>query len=61
MGVVVVVVVHTFKNGLTLERLDGFGSYLEGCCTGVSRSAACAYVKIGSPQPAYQPESETCA
>ena len=38
--VVVVLVVHTFKNGLTFERLDQFVSYLEGSCTRVSRFAA---------------------
>ena len=72
MGVVVVVVVvvidvvvvHTFKNRLTLEHLDQFASYLEGSCTRVGRSTAYAYVRIGSSQPAqpaYQPKSEKCA
>ena len=59
--VVVVVVVHNFKNGLTFERLDRFASYLEGSCTRVSRFASYAYVMIGPPQPAqpaYQPKSE---
>ena len=54
--VVVVVVVHTFKNGLTFERLDRFASYLEGSCTRVSRFAAYAYVMIRPTQlaqPAY--------
>ena len=62
--VVVVVVVHTFKNGLTFERLDRFASYLEGSCTRVSRFAAYAYVMIRPTQPAqpaYQPKSEKCA
>ena len=61
---VVVVVVHTFKNGLTFERLDRFASYLEGSCTRVSRFAAYAYVMIRPTQPAqpaYQPKSEKCA
>ena len=46
MGVIVavVVVVHTFENELTFERLDQFASYLEGSCTRVGRSAAYAYV-----------------
>ena len=55
MGVVVVVivfVVHTFKNGLIFERPDRFASYLEEGCTWVSRSAAYANVKIGPSQPA---------
>ena len=59
--VVVVVVVHTFKNGLTFERLDRFASYLEGSCIRVSRFAAYAYVMIRPTQPAqpaYQPKSE---
>ena len=34
---VVVVVVHTFKNGLTFERLDRFASYLEGSCIRVTQ------------------------
>ena len=58
---VVVVVVHTFKNGLTFERLDRFASYLEGSCIRVSRFAAYAYVMIRPTQPAqpaYQPKSE---
>ena len=66
VGVVVVVVVvdHNFKNGLTFERLNRFASYLEGSCTRVSRFASYAYVMIGPPQPAqpaYQPKSEKCA
>ena len=44
VGVVVVVVVHTFENELTFERLDRFASYLEGSCTRVGRSAAYTYV-----------------
>ena len=59
--VVVVVVVHTFKNGLTFERLDRFASYLEGSCTRVSRFTSYAYVMIRPTQPAqpaYQPKSE---
>ena len=62
--VVVVVVVHTFKNGLTLERLDRFASYLEGSCIRVNRFATYAYVMIRLTQlakPAYQPKSEKCA
>ena len=58
---VVVVVVHTFKNGLTFERLDRFASYLEGSCTRVSRFTSYAYVMIRPTQPAqpaYQPKSE---
>ena len=54
-----VVVVHTFKNGLTFERLDRFVSYLEGSCIRVSRFAANAYVMIRPTQPAqpaYQPK-----
>ena len=63
MGVVVnvVVVVHTFENELTFERLDRFASYLEESCNMVGRYAAYAYVLIGPPQPAqpaYQPKSE---
>ena len=61
VGVVVVVVVHTFKNGLTFERLDRFASYLEGSCIRVNRFAAYAYVMIRPTQPAqpaYQPKSE---
>ena len=59
--VVVVVIVHTFKNGLTFEGLDQFASYLDGSCTRVSRFAAYAYVMIRPTQlaqPAYQPRSE---
>ena len=60
VGVVdIVVVVHTLKNRLTLERLNQYALYLEGSCTRVSRSAAYAY-EIGSPkpaQPAYQEEN----
>ena len=41
--VIVVVVVHTFKNGLTFERLDRFTSYLEGSCIRVSRFTSYAY------------------
>ena len=57
----VVVVGHTFKNGLTFEHLDRFASYLEGSCIRVSRFAAYAYVMIRPTQPAqpaYQPKSE---
>ena len=64
VGIVVVVVVQTSKNGLTFERLDQFASYLEGSCTRVGRSTAYAYDGIGSSQPAYpayQPKSEKCA
>ena len=32
--VVVVAVVHTFRNGLTFEHLDQFASYLEGSLLG---------------------------
>ena len=57
VGVVdIVVVVHTLKNRLTLERLNQYALYLKGSCTRVSRSAAYAY-EIVSPepaQPAYQ-------
>ena len=59
--VVVVVVIHTFKNGLTFERLDRFASYLGGSCTGVRRFRAYACVMIRPPQPAqpaYHPKSE---
>ena len=52
VGVVVVVVVvdHNYKNGLTFERLDRFTSYLERSCTRVSRFASHAYVMTGPPQ-----------
>ena len=62
--VVVVVVVHTFKNGITFERLDQFASYLEESYTRVSRFTSYVYVMIRPPQPAqpaYQPKSEKCA
>ena len=62
--VVVVVVVHTFKNGLTFERLDQSASYLGGSCTRVSRFTSYAYVMIGPPkaaQSAYQPKREKYA
>ena len=59
--VIVVIVVHIFKNGLTFERLYRFASYLEGSCIRVSRFASYAYVMIRPTQPAqpaYQPKSE---
>ena len=43
---IVVVTVHTYKNGLTFERFDQFASYLEGSCTRVSRFTSYAYVVI---------------
>ena len=57
----VVVVVHTFKNGLTFERLYRLASYLEESCTRVNRFLAYVYVMIQPTQPAqpaYQPKSE---
>ena len=50
--VVVVVVVHTFKNGLTFECLDQLALYLEGSCIMVSRFTSYAYVMIRLTQPA---------